>query len=200
MGSSTRDNARALDVGDFTVARHRVTPATFSTGITLTNDETLNMVTTGTLTSTNDAPSGSILTLKSRTQVILSPGFNAFEGCEARVFIEPNCPGTSYARSVDVPEDEPLQEAQANPFDATLFPNPSDRHVMVQFNLPETDNISIVVFDLKGRQVATLNSGDQFDAGQHSVSLDVSSLAAGHYLCNIMGEDLQSTIPMIIAR
>jgi len=200
MGTSTRDNARALDVGDFTVARHRVTPATFNTGLSLTNDETLNMVTTGTLTSTNDAPSGSILTLKSRTQVVLSPGFNAFAGCEARIFIEPNCPGTSYARTVDVVEDEPMDEAGANPFEATLFPNPSDRQVMVQFNLPETDNISIVLFDLKGRQVASLSSGAQYDAGQHSVSFDVSSLAAGHYLCNIMGEDLQSTIPMVIAR
>ncbi len=194
------DNARALDVGDFTVARHRITPVAFSTGISLTSDETLNMVTTGTLTSTNDAPSGSILTLKSRTQVVLSPGFNAFSGCEARIFIESNCPGTSYARTVDVIEDELLSQVNGNPFVAELYPNPSDRQITVQFTLPQADNISIALFDMKGRQVAALNSGAQFDAGQHTVSFDVSSLAAGHYLCNIMGDDQQSTIPMVITR
>ncbi|MBI1192042.1 MAG: T9SS type A sorting domain-containing protein [Bacteroidetes bacterium] len=200
MGSATRDNSRALDVGDFTVARHRVTPVAFSTGLVLTSDETLNMVTTGTLTATNNAPSGSILTLKSRTQVILAPGFRAFSGSDARVFIEPNCPGTSYARTVDRNEDEPLADVNNNPFGAALYPNPSDRQVLVQFTLPQADNISIALFDLKGRQVAALNSGAHFDAGQHSVSFDVSSLAAGHYLCNITGDDQQATIPMVIAR
>jgi len=87
-----------------------------------------------------------------------------------------------------------------NPFVAELYPNPSDRQITVQFTLPQADNISIALFDMKGRQVAALNSGAQFDAGQHTVSFDVSSLAAGHYLCNIMGDDQQSTIPMVITR
>lgn len=96
-GTATRDNARALDVGDATVAHHRETPATFVTGITIGNDEWLNMLASTELTSTNDAASGSLLQLKSFTKVTLAPGFHAFTGSEGRYYIAPTCPGVSYS-------------------------------------------------------------------------------------------------------
>lgn len=202
MGTvSFADNSRALDVGDFTVARHRVTPATFSTGLSLLADETLNMVTTGTLTSSNSAPSGAILTLKSRTQVVLNPGFHAFSGSNARVFIEPNCPGVSYARAEDVVEEVPEESGlYANPFHAEIFPNPTDRQTIVQFTLPEATNVSVGLFDLRGRQVASLTEGEYMMEGQHSLSVDVSDLPAGNYLCLIMTNDQNSAHNLVIVR
>jgi hypothetical protein len=202
MGTTTlRDNARALDVGDFTVARHRVTPATFNTGLSLLADETLNMVTTGTLTSSNNAPSGSILTLKSRTQVVLSPGFHAFSGSSARVFIESNCPGVSYARAEDEIEDVVEESGlNSNPFSAEIFPNPTDRQAMVQFTLPQATDVSVLLYDLRGRQVASLTEGEYMMEGQHSLAVDVSNLPAGNYLVMIMTDDQHSAHNLVIAR
>jgi len=97
MGTSSRDNSRALDVGDFTVAHHRTTPGTYTTGVNLASDEWLNMQAATLLNSTNDASSGSLLQLKSFTKVILKPGFNAFTGSEGRFYIAPTCAGTSYS-------------------------------------------------------------------------------------------------------
>ena len=96
-GTSTRDNARALDVGDFTVAHHRTTPGTFSTGLVLDDDEWLNMLTSTQLTSTNDAESGSLLQLKSYGTVLLNPGFHAKTGSTGRYYVASTCPGTTYA-------------------------------------------------------------------------------------------------------
>ncbi len=201
MGTvSFSDNSRALDVGDFTYARHRVTPVDFSTGVALLADETLNMVVTGILTSTNDAPSGAILTLKSRTQVVLGPGFHAFPGSEARVFIETNCPDKSYARFVDSEEDQLLSQTENNPFKAEIFPNPTDRQTLVQFTLPESGNVSVALYDLQGRQLASLAAGEYMDAGQHSLMADVSGLPAGNYLCVISTDDHHSAHSLVISR
>ncbi len=201
------DNVRALNVGDFTIARHRTTPATFSTGLVLGSDESLNMLTTGTLTSTNTAPAGSSLILKSRTQVRLAPGFRATAGSAgdpgpvsrtARVFIEANCPGTSYSRGTEEVLAELEETATQDPFRVQLLPNPASEFAAVQFYMPEAGRLSVVLYDLQGRAVATAADGSRFDAGQHTLSFDVSKLASGNYLCRVMGEDQQSTHPLVV--
>ncbi len=159
------------------------------------------MVTTGTLTSSNNAPSGSILTLKSRTQVVLSPGFHAFSGSSARVFIESNCPGVSYARAEDEIEDVVEESGlNSNPFSAEIFPNPTDRQAMVQFTLPQATDVSVLLYDLRGRQVASLTEGEYMMEGQHSLAVDVSNLPAGNYLVMIMTDDQHSAHNLVIAR
>jgi peptidyl-Asp metalloendopeptidase len=97
MGTATRDNSRALDVSDYTVAHHRTTPGTYTTGLTLADDTWLNMLASTVLSSSNDANSGALLELKSFTTVKLIPGFHAFTGSTGRYYIAPTCPGTSYS-------------------------------------------------------------------------------------------------------
>jgi len=90
-GTSTRDNARALDESDFIVAHHRTTPSSYSTGITIDPDEHLVMVATNSLFSTNTIESNAQSEMKSEGFVRLSPGFHSKTGSESKIHIIGTC-------------------------------------------------------------------------------------------------------------
>ena len=69
------------------------------------------------------------------------------------------------------------------------YPNPFNPSTTIRFDLPEASNVSLVIFDMMGREVATLMSG-QVDAGYHFIQWDGtnsigSSVAAGVYIYTI---------------
>ena len=51
---------------------------------------------------------------------------------------------------------------------------------LLEYSLPIASNVSIALFDIAGRRVATLQNGPQ-NAGMHQVSWDTSSLESGMY-------------------
>ena len=82
------------------------------------------------------------------------------------------------------------------------YPNPFNPSTTIRYALPTGGEVSIVVFDLLGRQVAMLQPGVQ-TAGRHDVRMDASSLASGAYLyrvevTSISGESGGSAIGRMI--
>ena len=70
---------------------------------------------------------------------------------------------------------------QANEY--ALFqnsPNPFNPSTSISFSLPEAGNVSIKIFDMTGKEVESLVSGN-YDAGRHSVTFDASTLSSGMY-------------------
>jgi len=66
------------------------------------------------------------------------------------------------------------------------YPNPFNPSTTIRFTIPqderrEMQNVSIKVFDLLGNEVATLVN-EKHSAGEHTVTLDVSSLPSGIYI------------------
>ncbi len=61
------------------------------------------------------------------------------------------------------------------------YPNPFNPTTTIEFSLKTAQDISLVVYDMFGRQVRVLEDGVQ-PAGRHSVSFDGSGLASGAYL------------------
>ncbi len=61
------------------------------------------------------------------------------------------------------------------------FPNPFARSTEIGFELDRAADVSLVVYDVRGREVATLAEGTM-DAGQHTVSFDAASLPSGVYI------------------
>jgi parallel beta-helix repeat protein len=59
-------------------------------------------------------------------------------------------------------------------------PNPAASSAEVSYSLPATGDIELALFDMAGRKVMTIASG-QAAAGSHDISLDVSGLASGVY-------------------
>lgn len=65
-----------------------------------------------------------------------------------------------------------------------LFPNPATDEVAVEFDLVETSNIAISLFDGLGRRVLVQDFGQRV-AGNHFNRLDVSELATGTYYVQV---------------
>lgn len=62
-------------------------------------------------------------------------------------------------------------------------PNPARGQVTVRYALPETRNVTVRLYDVLGRRVHAVVSGEQ--EGCHERSLDVSSLPSGVYFLRL---------------
>lgn len=79
------------------------------------------------------------------------------------------------------------QHSSAVPADLYLagsYPNPFNNHSQIRFGIPEAGHVDLTVFDLNGRTVATIASG-QMREGHHSLTFDAEGLASGTYLIQL---------------
>lgn len=60
------------------------------------------------------------------------------------------------------------------------YPNPFNPSTQINFSLLTSANISLKVYDILGKEIATLASGD-YAAGSYKVDFDASNLSAGMY-------------------
>ncbi len=60
------------------------------------------------------------------------------------------------------------------------YPNPFNPTTTINFALPKSGNVSLVVYDILGREVAHLVNGEM-QAGYHSVEFNANNLASGIY-------------------
>ncbi len=65
------------------------------------------------------------------------------------------------------------------------FPNPFNPSTVIGFQLPVDSRVDLQVYDMLGRQVATLASG-QMNAGRHSVTFNAENLASGMYIYRLV--------------
>jgi hypothetical protein len=64
------------------------------------------------------------------------------------------------------------------------YPNPFNPSTVIQYELPSASQISLVVYDVLGRAVATLVDGI-IDAGLQHVVFNAKGLASGMYFCRL---------------
>lgn len=105
-GTSTRDNARAIDFSDFTIAHHFTAPATATLTSTVNDQHIVNMFAIDLITSSSSAESGSGLELKTQNRINLTPGFWAKAGTDTHIHITTPCTGTSYSLTGDQISEE----------------------------------------------------------------------------------------------
>ncbi len=81
----------------------------------------------------------------------------------------------------------PLPAASEVPAEIALYqnyPNPFNPATVIRAQWPVTSVVRMVVYDILGREVATLADG-QYPAGRHAFKFDARGLASGTYFCRM---------------
>jgi hypothetical protein len=111
---------------------------------------------------------------------------------------------TRESPSAQVPEGaERLRlSVESVPAEAALrapYPNPASGEVTLRYALPERRAVTINVYDVLGRKVATLASGKR-EAGTHRADLEASRLPSGTYFIRMQAGSFQKTRRVAVVR
>lgn len=76
---------------------------------------------------------------------------------------------------------------QENSF--TIYPNPADSEVYINFSLPESSDVGISIINFMGQIVSQNIDKEKLDSGSHTIKVPVESLSKGVYLARIKIND-----------
>lgn len=99
----------------------------------------------------------------------------------------------SYSQEVEVEASPNKYELYQN------YPNPFNPSTNIKFSLPEDSRVVINIYDVLGKKIMELVSG-QFVAGNQEVQLNAASLASGLYLYSIETKNFSAVKKMIVIK
>jgi DNA-binding beta-propeller fold protein YncE len=79
------------------------------------------------------------------------------------------------------------------------YPNPFNPTTTIKFSIPSRDFVSLKVYDLVGREVATLVN-EQKEAGTYRVTFDARNLASGMYIYTLRTKNFSTSRKMILMK
>lgn len=79
------------------------------------------------------------------------------------------------------------------------YPNPFNPSTTLQFDLAKAGDVKLTVFDVLGKEVATLVDG-RMNAGVHSVRFDGEKFASGVYFARLSAGELAMTRKMVLLK
>lgn len=79
------------------------------------------------------------------------------------------------------------------------YPNPFNPSTEISYHLPKSSIVNIRVFDMLGREVATLLEGQQI-SGDHSITFNASELTSGMYFYSIQAGEFSQTKKMMLVK
>ncbi len=79
------------------------------------------------------------------------------------------------------------------------YPNPFNPTTKISFSLPKAGDVKLVVYDILGKEVATLVN-DYRTAGTHQVEFNASNLASGVYLYRIEAGEFRDVKRMMLVK
>jgi hypothetical protein len=86
---------------------------------------------------------------------------------------------------------------QSNAWNVSVYPNPTDARLNLQFNIPAADVVSLSLHDAQGKLILEKKLG-ALSTGVHHEALDLGHLPQGIYVCRIAGR--QHTITKQIVK
>jgi hypothetical protein len=79
------------------------------------------------------------------------------------------------------------------------FPNPFNPSTVIGYQLPVSGNVTLKVYDLLGREAATLV--DEYKpAGMHEIEFDATELTSGIYFYKLQADNYVDTKKMILLK
>jgi acetyl/propionyl-CoA carboxylase alpha subunit len=81
----------------------------------------------------------------------------------------------------------------------TSYPNPTRGQATIEYTLPESGEVTLEVYDVLGRRVATLEKGRK-EAGRHQVDLQAERLSSGVYFGRLEAGEQTRTQKITVVR
>jgi len=79
------------------------------------------------------------------------------------------------------------------------YPNPFNASTIFQFTLPESQNVTLTVYDILGRRVKTLVD-EHLQGGSHTIIFDASYLPSGIYFARLETDNATKSARMLLLR
>jgi hypothetical protein len=82
----------------------------------------------------------------------------------------------------------------------SLFPNPSDGEVKMNFTLDQNSAVSVNIYDMTGKLVKVVNDAEAMSAGTYSMDISTSELSSGIYFVTLTTGELSVTRRLTVTR
>ncbi len=79
------------------------------------------------------------------------------------------------------------------------YPNPFNPTTTISFSIPYNTHVSIKIFDVLGKEVATLVD-DNLSMGKHTINYDASNLSSGIYFYMLKSNDIVTSKKMVLIK
>jgi hypothetical protein len=79
------------------------------------------------------------------------------------------------------------------------YPNPFNPSTTISFSLPQREHVTLKVFDVLGREAATLVDGEMA-AGEHSVNFNAEWIPGGVYFAQLKAGNVVQRIKMVLVK
>ena len=79
------------------------------------------------------------------------------------------------------------------------YPNPFNPSTKIDFTLPKSGNVSLIVYDILGREITTLVNGNM-NAGYYTINFNASKLASGVYFYRIKAGDFINVKKLLLLK
>lgn len=79
------------------------------------------------------------------------------------------------------------------------YPNPFNPTTVISFQTPNPGKVSLKVFDILGKEIATLVDG-YLEAGTHNIKFNASNLVSGVYIYKITADNFTQSRKMILTK
>ncbi len=83
---------------------------------------------------------------------------------------------------------------------AQNYPNPFNPATTLIYDLPDAASVTLRIYDILGREVATLVDRVQQDAGRHQYTFDGSNFASGVYIYRLNAGSISAVKRMVLAK
>jgi len=105
-----------------------------------------------------------------------------------------------YFDGEDLPTGITINNAVANTYSLSQnFPNPFNPTTSINFSIPKDGLVKLIVFDVLGKEVATLLNKEQ-TAGNYQVTFDASKLTSGIYFYKLTSGDFIDVKKMLLVK
>jgi endoglucanase len=80
------------------------------------------------------------------------------------------------------------------------YPNPFNPQTTISYSLPRASAVTLQLYDVVGREVATLVHNEKVSSGYHEISFDAKNLPSGVYFYRLQTESSVQTKAMVLTK